>query len=99
YNDRRTETHETRPSDPADRDALAEACTRSSFRWTDQGTDDPASDIMFLHVDDAPGALMLTVLGYAGYFSAAQMEALVRGMEAVAVAAASAEVAQPAEAV
>jgi hypothetical protein len=57
---------------------------------------DPASGVMFLHVDGVPGAFMLTVLGDADCFPPAWMEALVRGMEAVAVvgAAASADLAE-----
>ena len=87
YNDRRSETREARPPGPADHAELTTARERSAFRWMEQGTDDPASDIMFLHIDDAPDALILTVRADAHYFPPRKMEALVRGMETVAVAA------------
>ncbi|HKT04659.1 MAG TPA: hypothetical protein VJT31_34515, partial [Rugosimonospora sp.] len=78
FNDRRA--FGARP-EPPDRDSVA----GSEFRWN-RRQDDPW-ERLFLHVENVPGTAALTLCADTHYLSPHHMEALVRGMEAVAVEA------------
>jgi hypothetical protein len=72
-------------ADPA---ALATAGTAAS-RFTWGGRRNDPVERLFLHVDDTPDAVLLTIEADTRGLSPAQIEAIVRGTEAVAVAAAA----------
>jgi Condensation domain len=68
--------------------APVEAHEPSTFQWTEK-TDTDLDENMFVHVDETPAAIVLTIGAHTGYFSPDEIEALARGMEQVAVAAAA----------
>ncbi|WP_194927505.1 condensation domain-containing protein [Catenulispora pinisilvae] len=97
FNDRRgtpTATPSTTPTNPAaatatsttTADDYAKARTASEFRWVER-RNDPV-ERLFLHVDDSPETVTLTIEADTRALSPSQIEAVVREMEEVAVAAA-----------
>lgn len=67
--------------------ALHEARDRGVLRWTEK-TDQDRDENMFVHIDEDPTGIVLTVCAHTGYFSPERIEALAHGMEHVAIAAA-----------
>jgi hypothetical protein len=63
------------------------AAGQSSFRWTHK-QDEIQFDKLYLNIDDEPDTMAMTVLCDTRYLSPDEVEACVRGMEDVAVAAA-----------
>src|SRR5260221_14590748 len=90
FNDRRGSTG---PQPPETGQAAASAAPAdatppaSSFRWI-FSRDSPPHVQLFVRIDDAPGALQVTVSLDTHAISLADAEALARGMETIAVAAA-----------
>ncbi len=82
YNDRRG------PDREHDLDAPEPPSAGSGLRWVSK-QDAPAVEPLFVHVDDAPGTMRLTVQLDAGYLSPADGEAVLRAMESLATAAAT----------
>ncbi len=72
-----------------------EALAASEFHWA-RRQDDPW-ERLFLHVENVPGTAALTVQADTRHVSRATMEALVHGMEAVAVEAVAVEAAPAAD--
>ncbi|GAA1625605.1 hypothetical protein GCM10009679_33320 [Saccharothrix algeriensis] len=70
---------------PVEREVLA-ALPQTTFRWESKG--DEPSERLFVFINPADGVVDISVFGDTEYVSPARMEACVRGMEAVAVAAA-----------
>ncbi|MET7419847.1 condensation domain-containing protein [Dactylosporangium sp. NPDC005555] len=83
YNDRRGTDREQELAAAADRSVPA------GLRWVLR-QDAPATEPLFVHVDDAPGTMRLTVQVDTDYVSPADAEALLRRMESLALAAATA---------
>ncbi len=69
------------------------AAPPGTFRWL-RSQDSPAFEKLLLHVDDAPGTVRVTLTLDTAYVSLAEGEALVRAMEGIAVAEASAPAAR-----
>jgi hypothetical protein len=84
FNDRRGGT-DAYPVVPAGQ--IRQALSRSSFRWTE--TKDTPSARLFVQVDDVPDATRLNLFADTYHLPAADAEALLREMEAVAVRAAT----------
>jgi hypothetical protein len=82
YNDRRG------PNREQDLDAPAHTPHPSGLRWLSK-QDGPAVEPLFVHVDDAPGTMRLTIQLDADYVSPADGEAVLRAMEHIAVTAAA----------
>lgn len=82
YNDRRG------PNREHDLDAREPSPVGSGLRWVSK-QDAPAVEPLFVHVDDAPGTMRLTIQLDADYLSPADGEAVLRAMETLAVAAAA----------
>lgn len=83
FNDRRTLPGGPAPSGPAELDAARQA---SAFRWTEKKAN--PYEPLFVHVDDAPDGLSLTICADTRYLAPADNEALAREIEAAAVEAA-----------
>jgi hypothetical protein len=81
YNDRRGADREEELTAPPSSSAAP------GLRWTAK-QDAPAVEPLFVHVDDAPGTMRLTVQLDTDYASPAAAEALLRGMESLANACA-----------
>ncbi|WP_327002052.1 condensation domain-containing protein [Dactylosporangium sp. NBC_01737] len=81
YNDRRG------PDRERDLDAPHDAPSVSGLRWVSK-QDAPAVEPLFVHVDDAPGTMRLTIQLDADYISPADGEAVLRAMESIAAGAA-----------
>jgi hypothetical protein len=82
YNDRRG------PNREQDLDAPAPAAEGEGLRWVSK-QDAPAVEPLFVHVDDSPGTMRLTIQLDADYLSPSDGEAVLRAMEGIAVAAAA----------
>ncbi|GAA3246483.1 condensation domain-containing protein [Dactylosporangium siamense] len=95
YNDRRitTRTGSTGPAPTPDQIREAHAGDRTTFRWTIQ-QDDPF-ERLFVHIDDVPDTVRITVFMDTHFVSPADAEAFLFGMETVAVEAALDLVPQP----
>lgn len=87
YNDRRGAQPGTPEAIDDARPASLAGLDCGDFRWTDK-TDEDRDENMFIHIDETPTAIVLTVCAHTGYFSPERIEALARGMERVAVEAA-----------
>jgi hypothetical protein len=83
FNDRRSVRLAQRPGTPA---ALEQARSATTFRWA--GWKQNPFELLFLHIDDAPEAIRLSMAADTHCFSPADIEALARTMETVAVQAA-----------
>lgn len=86
FNDRRLRTPRGAPSSVPEPHELCAALPRTTLCWENL-TDEP-SDACHLHVLDSPDAMSVIVLTDSHYVSPADVEAFLREMEAVAVAAA-----------
>ena len=75
FNDRRGPGRETDPVDPA--------VTGSVFRWV-TAQDAPSFEPLFLHIDDVPGTLQISLYLDAAHLSPEAGEAMLRGMEELA---------------
>jgi hypothetical protein len=85
FNDRRQDGRDE-PGEVLDADALRAAAVRGSFRWA-RRVDEPF-ERLFVHVDDAPGALRLTICADTRFIPPRVIRAVARGIEAVLVEAA-----------
>jgi hypothetical protein len=85
-NDRRV-TPRADPGPPPTPGQLRAAAGQGGFEWTHK-QDEREFDPLFVNVDDVPETIRLTVTADIHQISPADVEACVRGMEAVAVAAA-----------
>jgi hypothetical protein len=85
FNDRRVEGRVT-VTGPVTPERIKEALADTAFTWT-ECQDDPFAQL-FLHADDAPGSIRLHILADTHFHGPAQLEALVREIEAAAVEAA-----------
>ena len=88
FNDRRTEASRAEAHALMTPRQLRDAGEHSTFDWT--GKKDNPFERTFLNVEDDPEAVELSMAADTHCFSPAQIEALVRHMEAVAIAEASA---------
>jgi hypothetical protein len=86
FNDRRPLSRESDTGPQPTPDLVREALPHSTFDWLVTG--DRSFEHLFVHIENVPDRICLTVAGDTGYISPSDMEALVRGMERVAVAAA-----------
>jgi Condensation domain len=86
YNDRRQESRDAVRSPVPTAAEIQAALPASRPEWV-QDLEMPGSTL-YLYVDDAPDAVEFELSGDTRYFAPADLEALVRGMEAVAVGAA-----------
>ncbi|MDQ7910870.1 condensation domain-containing protein [Phytohabitans sp. ZYX-F-186] len=86
FNDRRIEVRTQAPTPPPAPSEVYAALPRSTFEWTRRR--DTSFERMFAHIEDVPDAMAITVAGDTHYMSPDDLEAVVRGMEAVAVEAA-----------
>jgi hypothetical protein len=86
FNDRRLDPGEAPPDAPPDTDEILAARPRSTFAWRTR-TDAP-NERLFIHVEDDPDAIWLTAWTDTHHFAPDDLAALLREMEAVAVAAA-----------
>jgi len=84
-NDRRLFGRGEAPGEPATWEQVREALPRTTFNWT-RRREDPF-ERLFLHLEDADQAVGLTICGDTHFVSPADMEACVRGMEAIIVEA------------
>jgi hypothetical protein len=89
FNDRRTQASRAVAHAPMTPRQLREAGERSTFEWT--GKKDNPFERMFLHVEDDPEVVELSIAADTHCFSPAQIEELVRYMEDVAIAEAAAD--------
>jgi hypothetical protein len=86
FNDRRLRPQELAGAPVPTREQVHAALPLSRFRCELQ-QDEPL-ERLFVHVNDSPDAVDLTVLADTHYLAPADLEALIRGMEDIAVAAA-----------
>jgi hypothetical protein len=86
YNDRRMAHREIPAGPPAAPEVLAAALSRTSFEWRLR-QDREAYERFFLHVEDAPDAIGMSVVIDTHQVSPADAEGCLRGMETVAVVA------------
>jgi len=87
FNDRRTQAGRAVAQEPMSPGQLREAAQRGTFEWIER-MDNPFERIL-LNVEDDPEAVVLSIFADTHCFSPAQIEELVRRMEAVAVSAAA----------
>jgi hypothetical protein len=87
FNDRRVQSRQDPAEAPCTPRRLRDALTHSAFRWSAKQDEDP-DEVMFVHIDDLPDGVLLTICADTGYFGSTDIEALGRGMEAVAAEAA-----------
>ncbi|MFC5002101.1 condensation domain-containing protein [Dactylosporangium cerinum] len=85
YNDRRGPNREQDLN--AAESAPGNGAAPAGLRWLSK-QDAPAVEPLFVHVDDAPGTMRLTIQLDADYVSPTDGERVLRGMERIAVAAA-----------
>jgi hypothetical protein len=87
FNDRRADPAETAASSSVvTPDRLREARSAGIFAWTEKKHN--PYERMFVHIDEDPAGILVTVCADTHYFSPAHIEALARSMEAIAVEAA-----------
>jgi len=86
FNDRRVDRPDRSTAPVASPRELERALAETEFRW-DRRLDTPFEP-MFLHVSDLPDRVVLTICGDTHYVAPDDMEAYVRQMEAIVVAAA-----------
>jgi hypothetical protein len=85
-NDRRTAPTPPPPSTPPTEQDFATARATTTFRWSER-RNDPV-ERLFLHIDDAPEGIRLSIEADTRALSPADIERVVRGVEEIAVAAA-----------
>jgi hypothetical protein len=86
FNDRRIEVRDQAAGPPPTPEEVSAALPHSTFEWTRRR--DTSFERMFTHIEDVPDAMAITIAGDTHYMSPGDLEAVVRGMEAVAVEAA-----------
>jgi len=86
FNDRRIEVRDQAAGPPPTPEQVRAALPHSTFEWSRRR--DTSFERMFTHIEDVPDAMAITIAGDTHYMSPADLEAVVRGMEAVAVEAA-----------
>jgi hypothetical protein len=86
FNDRRIEVREQAAGPPPTPDEVRAALPLSTFVW--HRRQDTPFERMFTHIEDVPDAMAITIAGDTHYMSPEDLEAVARGMEAVAVEAA-----------
>jgi condensation domain-containing protein len=86
YNDRRMAHRELPAGQPPSAGELAAALSRTSFEWKLK-QDKEAYEHFFLHVEDVPDAIVMSMTIDTHQVSPADVEAILRGMEQVAVPA------------
>ncbi|MFC0530798.1 condensation domain-containing protein [Phytohabitans kaempferiae] len=86
FNDRRIEARGREAGPPPTPEQLRAALPRSTFTWTRRR--DTSFERLFVHIEDVPDTMAVTIAGDTHHISPEEMEACVRGMEAVAVRAA-----------
>lgn len=86
YNDRRLQLADQRSDPVPTPQEIRDALGRGTEHWEDD-VEMPRAKL-YLHVDDPPGAVDFVLSVDTRFFSPADMQALVRGMESVAVEAA-----------
>lgn len=86
FNDRRIEVREQAAGPAPTPEEVRAALPRSTFEWSRQR--DTSFERMFAHIEDVPDAMAITIAGDTHFMSPEDLEAVVRGMEAVAVEAA-----------
>jgi hypothetical protein len=87
YNDRRMQAPRDSAGPACAEQDLRAALPRTTLRW-DPPTDRP-NERFFVHVDDEPGSVTIVMSADTKYISPGDMEACLRGMEEIAVAAAT----------
>jgi hypothetical protein len=87
FNDRRSDFGRAVAAVPTTPGQMLEAGRGSTFSWV--GKKDNPFERMFLHIEDDPEVVELTVSADTHHFAPAQIEGLVRHMEAVAIAEAA----------
>ncbi|BCB74340.1 hypothetical protein Pflav_007500 [Phytohabitans flavus] len=86
FNDRRIEVRDQAAGPPPSPSQVRDALGRSTFEWGRRL--DTSFERMFTHIEDVPDMMAITIAGDTHYMSPNDLEACVRGMEAVAVEAA-----------
>jgi hypothetical protein len=86
FNDRRPLSRESDGGPEPTPEEVRSALAGSTFDW--RVTGEKSFEHLFVHIENVPDRIGITVAGDTGFISPADMEALVRGMERVAVAAA-----------
>jgi hypothetical protein len=87
YNDRRMQAQRESAGPACTEQDLRAALPRATLRW-DPAADRP-SERFFIHVDDEPGSVAIVMSADTRYVSPGDMEACLRGIEEIAVAAAT----------
>jgi hypothetical protein len=87
YNDRRMQAPRDSAGPACAEQDLRAALPHTTLRW-DPPVDRP-SERFFVHVDDEPGSVTIVMSADTKYISPGDMEACLRGMEEIAVAAAT----------
>ena len=87
-NDRRTEVPTAADDDEPTAELLREAIDQATFQWVVR-RDSPSFEPMIVDIDDADGAIRLTVHMDTDYISPADAETFLRGMQDVLVASAA----------
>ncbi len=87
FNDRRMMTKAPLDGPPPTAEQAREALPRTTFRWL-ASQDGPAFEPLFVHIDDVPGTVAMTINLDSHALSPSDGEALLRGMETVAIAGA-----------
>jgi hypothetical protein len=86
FNDRRIDARDQDAGPPPTPEEVRAALPHTTFGWHRRR--DTSFERMFTHVENVPDAMTITVAGDTHYMSPGDLEAVVRGMEAVAVEAA-----------
>ncbi|GAB3532364.1 condensation domain-containing protein [Phytohabitans suffuscus] len=86
FNDRRIEVRDLVAGPPPTAEQVRAALPCATFEWTRRL--DTSFERMFTHIEDVPDTMAITLAGDTHFMSPDDLEAVVRGMEAVAVEAA-----------
>ncbi|GAA4473250.1 condensation domain-containing protein [Phytohabitans houttuyneae] len=86
FNDRRIDVRDQEAGPAPTPEQVRAALPHSTFEWSRQR--DTSFERMFAHIEDVPDMMAITIAGDTHYMSPGDLEAVVRGMEAVAVEAA-----------
>lgn len=86
FNDRRGASRQQETGPVLTPRQIRDALPRTTFEWI-LGQDSPSFEPLFVHIDDVPDTIQVTIYLDTRSVSLADGEALVRGMEAVTVAA------------
>jgi hypothetical protein len=86
FNDRRLDVRDRADGPPPTPEEVRAALPHTRFEWGRR--QDTPFERMFTHIENVPDAMTITIAGDTQYMSPGDLEAVVRGMEAVAVEAA-----------